>query len=99
MVAGIGEQSCPQEPAHQVINKERVVVHLGNPGNNRGEGTHNGNKPGEHDGFGTVFFKERFRLNEVLLLKKLRIWALEQLPTYAGTETVAHVIAQNRGQK
>ena len=99
IVAGIGEQSGPQEPTQQVIDKERVVVHLGNPGNNRGESTHNRNKPGEHDGLGAVLFEESFRLNEILLLKQFRIRALKQLPTHAGAKAVAHVIAQNRGNK
>ena len=40
-----------------------------------------------------------FRLNEIFLLKQFRIRAFEQFPTHAGAKAVAHVIAQNRGNK
>ncbi len=51
------EGTDPDESADDVVEKEEAVVHLSQPGDERGEGPDDGNEAGDDDRFSAIFFE------------------------------------------
>lgn len=80
----------PEEPAEDVVGEETRIAHGPHPGENRREGSDDGEKAGQDNGFSSVACVEPFGTEKVLAMEEQRILPGKNSPTHAMTEGVPH---------
>src|SRR5689334_1407818 len=78
VVAEVCKACCPQCCTEDVIGYELAIIHLANPGDNRGESAGNWDKHREDNRAGAIFFIKILGSLQVFLMKKPAIFTLEK---------------------
>jgi len=99
---GPAGQHCARSPAHaaeHVEHDEGAPRHVGHARHDRGEGPHDGDEPGQHDGPRPVAGEVVASQVEVTLTEEPGVGAAEQRGTHPPSEEVPHLIAGHRGHR
>ena len=98
-VAEAGDPHRPQQAPDDVVGHEGAVLHRAHPGEDRGEGPHDRDEPGQHDRLRAVALEVLPGLLDVLLLEDPRVGPAEQRRADPVPEGVADLVAGHGGHE